>query len=95
MGRRHFDLIAFDLDGTLVDSATDIAVAVNSMLAELDRPPCSVEQVRHFLGNGVDWLTRRALTGEMWAEPPAQLLNEARERLLYHYGLINGEGTQV
>ncbi|RMS34509.1 hypothetical protein ALP71_103046, partial [Pseudomonas coronafaciens pv. garcae] len=32
-------LIMFDLDGTLVDSVPDLAVAVDKMLAELGRPP--------------------------------------------------------
>lgn len=95
MTRTRFQLVAFDLDGTLVDSAPDIAGAVNAMLAEFDRPPRSVDEVRHFLGNGVEWLTRRALTGELWAEPDPALLAPAHERLLFHYSRINGEGTRV
>ena len=91
----RFQLITFDLDGTLVDSAPDIAFAVDNMLAELDLPPRGVEQVRHFLGNGVDWLTKRALTGELWTEPAADLLDQARERLLFHYGQINDERTEI
>lgn len=91
----RFELIVFDLDGTLVDSAPDIAFAVNSMLAELNQPQRSVEEIRHFLGNGVEWLTKRALTGEMWAEPDSEILAQARDRLLFHYGQINGDRTTV
>lgn len=95
MSNSKFKLIVFDLDGTLVDSAPDIAFAVDSMLAELGMAPRGVEQVRHFLGNGVEWLAKRALTGELWAEPEPELLQKAKTRLLYHYGQINGERTKL
>jgi len=60
------ELIAFDLDGTLVDSAPDLADAVDAMLARLGRPPAGIEKVRGWIGNGVTMLVKRALTGEMW-----------------------------
>lgn len=65
-------LIAFDLDGTLVDSAPDLADAVDAMLAKLGRPRAGVEKVRTWIGNGVAMLVKRAMTGEMWPseEPP-------------------------
>ena len=58
-------LIAFDLDGTLVDSAPDIAASIDRMLAELGRPPAGEESVRAWIGNGAKTLVERALTGEM------------------------------
>lgn len=90
-----FKLVAFDLDGTLVDSAPDIVYAVNGMLAELGRPPRSIDQVRHYLGNGVDWLAKRALTGELWAEPPDELFQQALPKLLAHYARNNGKRTEI
>ncbi|MBN1379209.1 MAG: phosphoglycolate phosphatase [Gammaproteobacteria bacterium] len=95
IGRNPFKLIAFDLDGTLVDSAPDIAQAVNGMLAELGLPPRSVEQVRHYLGNGVDWLAKRALTGQLWHEPEPKLFQEALSKLLIHYAQNNGQRTVI
>lgn len=91
----RFRLIAFDLDGTLVDSAPDITRAVNGMLEELGMPSCAVEQVRHYLGNGVDWLTKRALTRELWQEPDQELFELALPKLLAHYARNNGQDTEV
>ena len=45
--------VMFDLDGTLADSFQDIADAVNYVLAKLDRPPLSLEQVRRHVGYGL------------------------------------------
>ena len=58
-------LAMFDLDGTLVDSVPDLAVAVDRMLAELGRPPAGSEQVRLWVGNGARVLVRRALAGAL------------------------------
>ncbi|AZS51419.1 phosphoglycolate phosphatase [Entomomonas moraniae] len=55
-------LVMFDLDGTLVDSAPDIAIAVNKTLRELGLPVVSEDKVRLWVGNGAEMLIRRALT---------------------------------
>ncbi|TPI59237.1 phosphoglycolate phosphatase [Mesorhizobium sp. B3-1-7] len=52
--------ILFDLDGTLIDSAPDIAAAVNELLAGRDLPPLSVDRVRAMIGGGVMKLVERA-----------------------------------
>ena len=44
--------IAFDLDGTLVDSAPDLIGALNAVLAEHNLPPVAVEEARHMVGHG-------------------------------------------
>jgi len=54
-------LVVFDLDGTLVDSAADLAVAINAMLADFGCEPLSVAQVRLMIGDGVAMLVARAL----------------------------------
>ncbi len=54
------DLI-FDLDGTLIDSAPDLAHALNRLLAELGRPPLELGAVRRMVGDGAPELVRRAL----------------------------------
>lgn len=56
-------LIVFDLDGTLVDSARDLATAVNLMRRHFGLPPLSVETVKGYVGNGVRMLVTRALEG--------------------------------
>jgi len=55
-------LVMFDLDGTLVDSAPDIAIAVNKALTLLELPSVAEDKVRMWVGNGADILMRRALT---------------------------------
>jgi phosphoglycolate phosphatase len=54
-------LIMFDLDGTLIDSAPDLALAINSMLADHGCAPLSVGEVRRMVGDGVAMLVARAL----------------------------------
>lgn len=52
--------VLFDLDGTLVNSLYDLCDATNYMLNKLDLPGKSLEEVRIFVGNGIDMLVRRA-----------------------------------
>jgi len=54
--------VLFDLDGTLVDSAPDIAAAVNELLAMRGLPALAVPQVKLMIGNGVEKLVERAFT---------------------------------
>jgi phosphoglycolate phosphatase len=69
--------VMFDLDGTLVDSAPDIAISMNKMLQELNLPVRDLAQVRDWIGNGAGRLIKRALTGQMEGEPPAALFAQA------------------
>ena len=61
MGRIPFDILVFDLDGTLADTAADLAAALNHTLAELGRAPIATQNVRRMIGNGVRALLRRGL----------------------------------
>ncbi len=77
--------IAFDLDGTLVDTLPDLHEAGNRMLVALGFEPVSAEQVRAYIGDGVDRLIKRLLTGHQEAEPGAALFARARESFTGHY----------
>ena len=57
------NVLLFDLDGTLVDSAPDLALAVNRMLADLNRAEFDEDTIRSWVGNGAKILTERALSG--------------------------------
>ena len=54
-------LILFDLDGTLVDTATEIAAAVNRTLQEERLPVCSQPSITNWIGKGTAWLFGNAL----------------------------------
>lgn len=56
-------VILFDLDGTLVDSAPDLALAVNHMLQSFGRETFAHETIRTWVGNGAQTLVKRALSG--------------------------------
>ncbi len=53
--------VVFDLDGTLIDSAPDIHAAVNAVLRDVDVPPLTLDQIRGFIGGGVELLWHRII----------------------------------
>ncbi len=57
-------VIIFDLDGTLIDSAPDLAEAINYMLTTLNRPNFDTDTIHQWVGNGAQILVKRALSGE-------------------------------
>lgn len=61
MGDLH-RLIAFDLDGTLVDSRRDLADSANELITELGGSPLPEEAIAGMVGEGAAVLVRRALT---------------------------------
>ena len=54
-------VLIFDLDGTLIDSKLDLALAVNAMLTLSGRPASTHEEIYSLVGNGAPTLVRRAL----------------------------------
>ena len=75
--------ILFDLDGTLVDTAPDLAGAMNHVLASLGRPSLPVDMVRHLVGHGARALIRRGL--EVTGEARPELVEPAMPLFLDHY----------
>lgn len=51
----------FDLDGTLLDTLSDLAASVNYALQQYDMPQHSIDDIRRFVGNGVRKLMERAV----------------------------------
>jgi len=80
-------LILFDLDGTLIDSKTDLANSINLMLADLDRPPLDEAAVGGFVGDGVRVLVCRCLTAtDPNHQPPGEALHAKGIALMHgHY----------
>ena len=56
-----YKVAAFDLDGTLVNSLTDLAIAVNYGLEVVGLPTHEVERYKRFVGNGREKLIDRAM----------------------------------
>ena len=62
-------MILIDVDGTLVDSVPDLAYCVDRTMEAIGREPWGEATVRNWVGNGVERLVRRALTGSLDGEP--------------------------
>ncbi len=74
----EFELLVFDLDGTLIDSALDLALAVNAVRADAGMAPLPHQTVYGYVGNGAPMLIQRSL--ECAADDP-----RARRGLQFFY----------
>lgn len=86
--------LAFDLDGTLVDSAPGLAAAIDLALAEMALPQAGEALVSTWIGNGADVLVQRALR---WAEveaTPEQCL-QMRQRFDHFYSQTVESGSRL
>jgi len=70
-------MVLIDVDGTLVDSVPDLAYCVDEMMKQLDMPVRGEDVVRHWVGNGVERLVRRALINQLDGEPDEALFQKA------------------
>ena len=61
MKKFPFDIVGFDLDGTLVDTSGDLAAAVNHVLEGIGRPPLSAETVKQHIGGGAKLMLQQGL----------------------------------
>lgn len=95
--RRRFAARAaiIDLDGTLLDTAADLAAAVNAMLLEMGRAALPVEQVASYVGKGVEVLVHRALTLSLDGRVPADSFVPAMQSFDAHYRRENGRHASV
>jgi len=87
-------LILIDLDGTLVDSVPDLTYSVDGMMQAIGRQPWGEERVRDWVGNGVERLVRRALTGSLDGEPDEAEFERAYPLFLKLYAEHNGERSR-
>ncbi|MFA7241036.1 MAG: phosphoglycolate phosphatase [Sulfuricellaceae bacterium] len=80
--------VAIDLDGTLLDTAPDIADAAQRMLRDLGMASVDQAKIQSFIGNGIANLVKRALTGEMHGKPDAALFERALPLFRQHYAAV-------
>jgi phosphoglycolate phosphatase len=80
-------LVAFDLDGTLIDSRRDLASAANDLLARRGRPPLPVADVAGMVGEGARVLMERVFAASGLPAPGDHDLDEFARR--YHEHLVD------
>ena len=61
----QFRAAAFDLDGTLIDTAPDLVTAVNGVLTASGYPALPEARIRSFIGDGVEQLMLRSLSASL------------------------------
>jgi phosphoglycolate phosphatase len=76
--------IAFDLDGTLVDTAPDLVDTLNVILARERLPPVPYAQARTMIGGGARRMIEAALAFEK-RTPPADEVERMLEEFIAHY----------
>jgi phosphoglycolate phosphatase len=85
------EAVLFDLDGTLLDTASDIALALNRALSERGYANAALGEVRRMIGRGAPILIRRAVAAQ------GRTLDDAEhaallERFFHHYGALHESG---
>jgi len=84
---RRVAAVLFDLDGTLLDTAADIALALNRAMAEYGCKPFPEDEVRCMIGRGSPVLIERAAASQgrvIGASARAEMI----ERFFHHYGQL-------
>jgi len=79
-------MVMIDLDGTLINTAPDLADCVNIMLERMGRDPWPLDKVSGWIGNGVSRLVKRALTDSMDGEPDSDDYEKGYALFLEAYG---------
>jgi len=89
MNKIPFDIVGFDLDGTLVDSSEDLAAAVNHTLEKAGLPLHSVDEIKRYVGKGTRVMLKRAL--EASGDYTPERLNALTPILMDYYdnNLVN------
>lgn len=90
MSRTVLQGVLIDLDGTLMDTAPDLAAAANAMRAEAGLPPLPEARVAAFVGKGADVLVHRALTDDPDGQASDEDFARGRRAFYAHYHRYNG-----
>lgn len=84
--KSNIQAVLFDLDGTLVDTAPDLAGALNHCLAADGHAPIEVAQVRGLVGRGAEALLKRGFSLREGSAPTPERLKSLRQLFLTYYG---------
>ena len=66
---RAFDIVGFDLDGTLLDTSASLTRAVDFALAQAGRPPLHIDEVRPMIGGGAKRMLEKGLEASGGYDP--------------------------
>ena len=88
-------MVLIDVDGTLVDSVPDLAFSIDLMMQDLGMPKRGEEKVRHWVGNGIERLVKRALLDSLDGEPDEALFDRALPLFRSHYTVNNSTRSQL
>ena len=92
---RGIAAVMVDLDGTLLDTAPDLAAAAGRMLAALRLPPRTQAEIRSFIGKGIARQVQRCLQASAGAQRAAALQDEALASFEQFYFEESGRHSSV
>ena len=79
-----YELVIFDLDGTILDTLEDLTDSVNYALSQFGYPVRTIDEIRSFVGNGLLMLVRRAIALEADEAVVQQVLSVQKEYYKQH-----------
>lgn len=79
-----FQIVGFDLDGTLLDTAEDLGASVNHALSLVGRPPVPTVEVRGLIGGGAKRMLERALSLTGDSLPREEVSDLHRELIAFY-----------
>jgi len=85
MNLKHIKAVAFDLDGTLVDSIPDLAAAANAMRQHLGLPALADLRIQEHVGDGIASLVHRAITDERHGQAEATVWEQGFNFFVRYY----------
>jgi phosphoglycolate phosphatase len=88
-------VVAVDLDGTLIDTAPDITIAINRMRARFGLLEVSEQLITTLVGKGSEHLVRSVLALDCPPSQVEQLFSQALDHYMLAYSAVNGSLSQV
>lgn len=89
MGKfNNIKAILFDLDGTLFETAPELAEAVNLMLKDLEMAELKTNEIKRFIGRGAENLIKQSIEVSS-KKDPTPVFAKAAKLFAHHYSLIS------
>ena len=89
MGKfNNIKAILFDLDGTLFETAPELAEAVNLMLKDLEMAQLKTNEIKRFIGRGAENLIKQSIEVSS-KKDPTPVFAKAEKLFVHHYSLIS------